>query len=174
MEEKNSIEDIYADVATLEDLYAFYKEIHQCVSFMFQASQTVESAMNASFNAQRKDAILKYVTLEKTDAKDQGKMHDMLMEIKKKGESFPIVTLKLGYDPTRNHLETFSSWFITRLKHKVILCVLVERTLLGGAYITYNGYFKDYSLKKKLQYVFKDQDFTKKPESNLKAISSKL
>jgi len=143
--------EIFQDIFTTEDLYSFYKEIDQFNTLLFQANTEISTAFDEVFNTQRKSALLTYLQIKQIDIHNPSHIQHAMQELKKTGPTFPVVTLKLGYDPTRKHLETFSAWFFTHFETKVILEILVERNLLGGAYITFKGLFKDHSLKSKLQ-----------------------
>lgn len=160
----NTNEHIFQDIFTIDDLYAFYKEIDQCVTLLFQSNTTPEQAFSQSFSSQKSDALFTYLQNNSIDIKNPAHIQESLLELKKVAPKFPVVTLKLGYDPTRTHLETFSAWFQNNYNKKVLLEILVERNLLGGAYITHSGLFKDYSLKSKLQKI----------SLKNKALSSKL
>lgn len=151
MNKNSDVYEIFQDIFTTEDLYSFYKEIDQFNTLLFQAGTEISSAFDEAFNSQRKASVLNYFKINQIDIHNPSHVQHAMQELKRIGPTFPVVTLKLGYDPTRKHLETFSAWFFTHFETKVILEILVERNLLGGAYITFNGLFKDHSLKSKLQ-----------------------
>lgn len=157
----NTLQNMYADILTIEDTNSFYKEIDQFTSKLFQVSTTLDQALNESFNKQKKDAFLSILKEQGIEPSDQIKIQELLKKIKEEAKIFPVITIKLGYDPTREHIESFSDWFISRIKRKVILKILVERNLIGGAYITYNGLFKDFSVKKRVQDAFMTKNYTK-------------
>lgn len=170
MNKTQDVNEIFQDIYTTEDLYSFYKEVDQFITLLFHVNAETTNAFDEIFNTQRKSALLTYLTNKQVDIHNPGHLQHAMQELKKIGPTFPVITLKLGYDPTRKHLETFSAWFFTHFETKVILEILVERNLLGGAYITYNGLFKDHSLKSKLENISLTNEL---PEKN-KALSSKL
>jgi hypothetical protein len=72
-----------------------------------------------------------------------------------------VMTLSLAYHPTESHLQQLKNWCIVNINDPIIFEIRYESELIGGAIIILNGYYLDYSLKKKLNDFFtKDKTVT--------------
>jgi len=58
----------------------------------------------------------------------------------------PVVELALAYEPTPEHIAAFSEWFRGQSK-SVILNLRHDPSLIGGATISANGKYRDYSIR---------------------------
>lgn len=66
-------------------------------------------------------------------------------------EKVPVVTLILSFKPHQGTIQAFSDWFLTEIHHPVILDIVVDSMIIGGAIIQCNGISKDFSLKRRLE-----------------------
>ncbi len=75
-------------------------------------------------------------------------MQEELKILKGEIESLDILTLILSFEPSQSALETLSLFVKKNLGEKIILDVLYDSSILGGAKIIYKGIYRDFSLKK--------------------------
>ena len=78
-------------------------------------------------------------------------------EIRKKLLSLATVNLTLAFRPSAALVKKITSWFKKNLSSQAILAIQTDPGILGGAIISFNGHYHDFSLKKQLEKHFKTQ-----------------
>lgn len=68
--------------------------------------------------------------------------------------ALPILQMTLAFEPSEAVIGNISRWARQTLAPGILLDLSLDRSILGGAIIIYQGKFFDYSLRKKLQAVF--------------------
>jgi F0F1-type ATP synthase delta subunit len=155
----NRIEnDIYSTVYTRQDLVLFYKEMDQVINSIFKTQSSFSESSSAVLGMVKKEKIDNYLLEKKVDLNNPVKLKEALEKIKIIGKSFPVVNLTLAFEPTEKILKDVNIWFIKRLNTKVILEISLERKFIGGAYISLDGKYKDYSLEEKINKYFESKN----------------
>ena len=90
------------------------------------------------------------------DEKYNGKetIKDFLTKLKEKIQTLKILELNIAFDPSDKTIETIHDWVLNNIGEDYVLSVTVDKRLIGGAIVIYDGKYKDFSLKKKLDEVF--------------------
>jgi len=116
-------------------------------------SQVLDKNMGAE-NAQ----ILKKIAEEKKiDLSNHSSLEKLLFEIKQEISKVKVLKLYLAIDPTPQIIENTSSWVKENLGEDVVLDIERDETILGGAIISFDGQYKDFSLRKTLDEIFKSK-----------------
>jgi len=68
--------------------------------------------------------------------------------------SSKVVNLVLAFSPEKKLFSHLKLWVKENVNPDAVLDISVDQSILAGALITYNGYYKDFSLKKKVQEAF--------------------
>lgn len=145
---------LFDSIYTTSELQLFYKEIDQLVSILFKESQPIEEIMQKLLSPEKKESLLDYLEKSNIDMKNPVMIQEELLKIKKLGNNLPVVHLTLAFEPTTLILKNINLWFLRRLQKKVLLDIVLERIVLGGAFISYDGLYKDYTLKTKIDAYF--------------------
>lgn len=149
--------DLFGYVYTQQDLMSFYKEIDQIMTHMFMGNGNVEKTLDSILSPEKKTAILSYLKQEKVRMENPVDVKVALSNIQKMGNTLPVVKLKLAFEPTGKIIKNISYWFTRRLGQKVILDFSLERHAIGGAFISFGGLYKDYTIKTKIDKYFDKQ-----------------
>lgn len=145
---------LFETIYTKEDLLLFYKEIDQLVALIFTGSDSVEQKMDKLISKDKKKSLLHYFKTANVRTDNPVEVNQALSKIQALGNSLPVVSLELAIEPTEETIKAISFWFIRRLQTKVILDITLERRIIGGAYIAFNGTYRDYSLQTKIDKYF--------------------
>ena len=84
-------------------------------------------------------------------------LEKLLFEIKQEISKVKVLKLYLAIDPTPQIIENTSSWVKENLGEDVVLDIERDETILGGAIISFDGQYKDFSLRKTLDEIFKSK-----------------
>lgn len=78
-------------------------------------------------------------------------------ELKKKLEDVEYMQLTLAFEPTEKGLTKISDWVHKNLNQNVILEVVVNKVIIGGARVAVSGKYLDLSIKKILERKFAEE-----------------
>lgn len=150
----NPSASLFSTIYTKQDLLLFYKEVDQIMTNMFTEPENFEETASGILAPEKKTAVFNFLKQENVKMNNPVDIKVGLSKIKKIGDNLPIVSLRLAYEPTEAVIKTISSWFIKKLGQKVVIDFSLERSIIGGVYISYNGLYKDYTLKTKVEKYF--------------------
>ncbi len=53
----------------------------------------------------------------------------------------PVITLTVAFEPNKQMLKSVSEWFVVNTKKQMLFDIRIDRTLIAGAAINYEGKF---------------------------------
>ena len=59
----------------------------------------------------------------------------------------PVLTLNIAFEPNETTLKALIQWFLFTLNKQVLIDFIIDKKIIAGASINFNGKFKDYSVK---------------------------
>lgn len=77
----------------------------------------------------------------------------VLADLKKQVAALPAISLTLAFTPGQETLNRISAWLKTNVAKDLLIDLMVDENIIGGAQIAYQGHYKDYSLAKKLKKI---------------------
>jgi hypothetical protein len=113
----------------------------------------LEKTIGAQFSLPKKDQILKLFRENQISETSPTEIQGFLKKLQESVAALPVVTLTIPFEPNDETLKAFSDWFLFTLKKQVIFAIEIDETLLAGARITFNGKYKDYSLRTKFMTI---------------------
>lgn len=63
----------------------------------------------------------------------------------------PVLSMTLAFTPSRDFLTDIIKGLREQYENNLILDILVDENIIGGAVVTYKGQYRDYSLRKRLE-----------------------
>lgn len=73
-----------------------------------------------------------------------------VLKLEKKLQSLPEIKLEIAFSPEDDFLNKISQWLEKELGQKIILDITCNPKIVAGAIIEYRGFFRDFSLAKKI------------------------
>ncbi len=104
------------------------------------------------------EALLAVYKANNIDTQNKVQISDFLVKVREHIKKIPTVNLTLAVDLSSQSLEEISNTLTEHVGEKVLLELRKDEAIVAGAVIAYNGYFKDYSLRGKLDEVITQQD----------------
>ena len=139
------------------DLSVFCKTKAQASDFSTRLSELgaqvyhtgfhLENALTSALGMQKKDAFMVLLREQKVAVSSQSALKEFFAQLQEKVASLPVLTLTIAFEPNETVLKTISDWFLINVKKHVLFDVHVDKTLIAGCTLTYNGKFKDYSVR---------------------------
>lgn len=78
-------------------------------------------------------------------------LRNLAKELHNSIRSVPKLQLVLAFNPTEAFIKKLFSWVGSNVGEGVVLDIMLDQKILGGAVVTFNGKYKDYSVLKKFQ-----------------------
>lgn len=146
-------------VRTKDEANEFQKQLDNLLNVLF-SDAPFETILREYISYEKQEKLLTILSNEHVNTQQPNAIQNCLQEIKKNIAQLPVLTLTIAFSPKQQLLEMLATWFLVHTKKPVLLDIVVNKNLIGGAIIEYKGIFKDYSLKKILQDKYQKGDLT--------------
>lgn len=158
-EHKNIANDLslFETIYTVSELQLFYKEIDIIISSLYHENVSIEQILGELVSPDKNEKIIAYLKAHEIDLTKPIEIQETLLKIKAAGNTLPVVSLALAFEPTEQILKNFTLWFTRNVEKKVLFNISLERQELGGAHIAFDGLYKDLTLKTKIDEYFNGQ-----------------
>jgi hypothetical protein len=114
---------------------------------LFKTSFNLEKELVDQFGVNKSDRIIAILRQNNINPESTPAVKDFLFILMSKISSFPVLTLTIAFEPTGQTLKNLSEWFFINMHKQMLFDIHVDRSVIAGAHITYNGKFFDFSIK---------------------------
>lgn len=156
MENNTSIySDIIASIKTTEDLSQIFSEIDSLLVSIFEAEdQSFDNALKLISSDSAKK-IKETLTKSGLDTTNKEFIRNFLIGLKELLHKLKTVRLIIAFEPSDQTIEKIHNWISSNLGEGYILNIETDRAILGGAIVvSFNGEYRDFTVKKSLEYSF--------------------
>jgi len=119
----------------------------------------LDKKMGELFSFELKEKIKAYSWQEQINLNDPVSFGKFLADLRGYIKNMPVVTIKIAYDPDEETVKEISAWFVENYGKNVLIELVSNKSLIGGAIIEFNLSSKDFSLKKRLEEKYKPEDW---------------
>lgn len=158
--------DILKSTKTVEQKEQLALAIDQLLTSLFhQGKKEFEKAL-ASIRLEIAQVIKdEFVNKPRTDSV-QGKypkadnkemIKDFLKQLKERLQNLQLIKLTLAFSATQHAIDRIYDWILKNVGDRYILDIQVDKSMLGGAIISFEGRYIDLSLRKTLDEVFENK-----------------
>lgn len=154
--------DILRSIRTVDNVGQISFEIDTMLESVFKTQKKTFEKSLGSISTRTSQAITATLRKEKIDLENKTLIKDFLMGLKDQIRNLKSIEITLPFYPSEEMIENLFSWVLKNLGFGIILNIKEDREIIGGAIISFNGKYKDYSLKKKIDEAFatKKQEIT--------------
>jgi tRNA/tmRNA/rRNA uracil-C5-methylase (TrmA/RlmC/RlmD family) len=158
------IQPILDCLVTKEDADKLFDQVDHCVSKIYINSINIQKQLSESFPRDIYQQILRICEEQKVDFEDPQTVEKVLNDIKDQVSKVEKIHVVLADKFTDDFIIRLSSWVDTNLPEKYLLDIKVDEGIIGGAQISINDKYYDYSLKKIVE-RYHDESLNMKQES---------
>jgi hypothetical protein len=147
------------DISPMLDFSNFFQTRSQANDFSARLETITEQAYHTTFNIEKalmeqfgiakKDKFLTLLRDNKVGVDQIKPIKDFIKKVQTIIASLPVVPITIAFEPKEQTLQLLSEWFMVNLKKQVLFDITVDRKLIAGAAITFNGKYRDFSIKTK-------------------------
>lgn len=149
---------------------SFLKTLDALIEELYATKGSVEKRIEEAFPYEIKQAFITCAKENKINTEDPIQTKKFLVGLKKLLQSLPSVTMYIAFEPTEKNLKAISSWFVTKLSQKYLLDLHIKHQIIGGVIVEMNGLSKDYSLKNKINTLYRGKNILSFLEKEQKGV----
>ena len=143
--------DVSSLFVTKAQAMDFIARLNVVIQRVYTTNFHLEQMLSEQLGLQKKEFLLKLFRENNVSETTPSDIQAFLKKIQGIITTLPVVTLTIPFEPRDETLKSFSDWFLFTLKKQVLFAIEVDYSLLAGAKVTYNGKFKDYSMREKFK-----------------------
>lgn len=114
---------------------------------LYRTDFSLEQALMEIFGMKKKDLFLSLLREYHILQDSPSGLKDFITTIQTTIAQLPVFSLTIAFEPKEQTLKALANWFALQIKKQVLFDFTVDASLIAGATFTYNGQFKDYSVK---------------------------
>jgi F0F1-type ATP synthase delta subunit len=117
---------------------------------LFKTDMSAFEILNTEAPYELGRAIARLAEVNKVNLQHQEHVSEFLASVHNSVTALPVVQITCAYAPRKDLLNRINDWFFATYNKSVLLDIIVDPDIAGGAKINYNGKTADYSLRKTL------------------------
>lgn len=146
---KNNFDKIGKTIITKRDLIYFLDDINKAQELIFNTS---EKPLPEKLKGKVNEELIKLLEEKHLNSNEQ--QNEFLNDLSDYIKELPRVKLTLAFHPSENFLKELSNWLKDQTGKQIIIDLIVNEKIAGGAIIEYQGNYLNFSLAKEIkQYV---------------------
>jgi F0F1-type ATP synthase delta subunit len=150
---KDAIRAIKDLIVTKSDLNEFLFQIEEVNGSLYNTKESPERALAQALSREKKDVILAYAESAGSSSMNPADIQKILQEVKETLLKLPVIEFKVAFEPAEQFILRLVEWVHQYISPDAIIEVKVDRNIIGGVQISYNGRYHDYSVIKYLQEI---------------------
>ncbi len=150
---------------TKEEAVEFIAMVDKILDSFFNAKETPNEKMKKLLPYQIYDYLQQQAAKQRIALDDKEMFKNYLNQVKIFVQHIPVVTIEIPFLPTSNMLTNISNYLSIYLKRTILFDIVINKNLIAGAKLSYNGKYKDFSYRKKF-----DLELKKEAEAIIKTL----
>jgi len=149
--------DILSNIKTVDEANRFASEIDTLLDALFKTQgNAFEKALN-SISAIHKDQLNQTFLKNNINSENQANIKEFLTSLRVEVRKLKTLKLSLAFQASQNLIDNLFAWVVKNIGEGCILDIEVDKAILGGTIIAYEGKYEDLSLKKALEEVLENK-----------------
>jgi F0F1-type ATP synthase delta subunit len=124
--------------------------IDKVLDSFFNAKETPNAKMKKLFPYHLYDYFEHLAAKQSVLLDDKPMLKNFLVQVKTFVQHIPVVTIEIPFIPTSEMLANMSNYLSIYIKRTILFDISLNKNLIAGAKLSFNGKFKDFSYKKNL------------------------
>lgn len=142
--------EILSQVRTKQDVLRLIEEVEILLESLYEdQGRGFDRTIASKVRARVSDAISDEINKSKADKKSY------LLGLEKKLKGLKEVRLTLAFEPSSASIDKFNDFIKKNVGEEVVLDLSFDPKLIGGAIVTYDGEYRDFSINR-----FFEEEFT--------------
>lgn len=142
--ENIDLSDLFTTKAEATD---FLSRLTTISEMFFQTGFNLEIALSQHFGVNKKDRIMEILRTSNISIDSLPTVKDFIFVLMTKISTLPVISLAIAFEPEEQTLKALAEWFFINTHKQMLFDISVDRNVIAGARITYNGKFFDFSIR---------------------------
>ncbi|HWY78765.1 MAG TPA: F0F1 ATP synthase subunit delta [Candidatus Sulfotelmatobacter sp.] len=157
--------DLSEFFTTKTEANIFLSRITTISEMAFQTNFNLEKALQEQLGINKSDRLLVLMQNNNINTESLSAVKDFFRLLSEKLTMLPMLTLTIAFEPQVQTLKALSEWCLVNLHKQMLFEITVDTSLVGGALISNNGKFFDFSIRPTVTRILKKE--LSKPATNL-------
>lgn len=145
---KNLLDSIF----TKSDANVLENELEKILSYLFK-----EGSIDDKIKKTVRIGTYEFLKSDFPEFKDRKAIKNFLESTREKLRKLRIINMTIAFEPTASLIEKIGKWVKENIGEDVVFDLSVDKSIIGGAEISFNGKYKEYILRDKFNEVFKNR-----------------
>jgi hypothetical protein len=119
----------------------------------YQTNFNLEQVLMEQFGIEKKDKFMRLLQDANVNTQSATTLKAFFDKMREEVAALPVLPLTIAFEPTDQTLKLLSGWINLNVKKQIIFDISVNRHLVAGAAITFNGKFLDFSFKERFDKI---------------------
>lgn len=150
--------DFINSIETIGERDQIASEIDYLLESIFENSNDPLTNALKKISVQTEEKLKGIFKKNNLDILDRETVKNDLSQLKKILKSFKVIKLSIAFYPSREIIEKVSKWIKSNLGAEYLLDIEVNKSIIGGAIIVFNGKYRDMTLRKTLEETFANKN----------------
>jgi len=142
--------------STKAEANVFQSGLTSVTDKIFQNDFNIEKALSDQFGINTSDRLLAIMREHAINMQSRENIKTFLTTMQESISKLPTLTLTIAFEPQEKTLKSLSEWFLINMKRQVVFDFSVDKKVIAGATLTYNGKFFDFSVKPVFERILKN------------------
>lgn len=153
-------------MTTAIDLSAFFQTKAQATDFssrlallaekIYETDFNLEKTLMELFGLKKKEQFIALLRDNNISSESNTALQKFVLDLQKDITNIPTLSLSVAFEPKEQTLKALSEWFVLNIKRQVLLEIKIDKELIGGAAISFNGKDADFSIRSKFDGAVND------------------
>lgn len=148
--------DLSDFITTKGEANDFLAHLRAISDKLYQTDFNLKKAITDQFGITKSDRFLTLLRDNNINSETLPAVKDFLQKMEEQVASLPVLSITMAFEPSEQTLKALSEWFLVNMKKQMIFDITVDRSLIAGSLITFNGKFTDYSIRPIFQRILQD------------------
>lgn len=147
--------DLLKELKTTDKVDQLSSSIDSVFSNFYKTRGTpLAQTLDASLGNVFADAIKNILAENKISPTDYESAEKILTKLKDELKNLKVMNITVAIEPTQKMISNIFEWVYKNIGQDVILDITKDEKILGGAVVSFEGNYRDFSLKKALDETF--------------------
>lgn len=147
------LSDLFTTKAEAND---FLTRLTSISEMFFQNGFIFEHALTEHFGVNKKDRIITILRTNNINTDSLPAVKDFIFILMSKISSLPVLSLTIAFEPQEGTLKTLAEWFFINMHKQMLFELEVDRNVIAGAKIKYNGKFYDLTIRSTFEQILQN------------------
>lgn len=149
--EESAIDQLLSILLTKKDVLLMCAQLDAISQAIFAKDGELETILSKNLSREKKDILQRLIADRGVNMSNIPSFQEFISSLRATIASLPVIEFEVAIEPSNSLVVMVTDWVERNIPQKTIVDFKVNKDLIGGAVISYNGRVKQYSIAHALQ-----------------------